>query len=106
MLATFTLTCFALIFFRSDDIPNALVHVRGIFTASLFSWPEVPKVTPLALAGLFMLVEWFGREQRFALERMALSWPRWCRWSFYLVIVFAIGFFMYPGEIPFIYFQF
>ncbi|MBL7953824.1 MAG: MBOAT family protein [Flavobacteriales bacterium] len=106
MLATFMLTCFAWIFFRSDDIPSAMAHVGGIFSASLFTWPQVPKVTPLALAALFMVVEWLGREQRFALERLATSWPRWGRWSLYVVIVFAIGFFMYPGEIPFIYFQF
>ncbi|MGV3636605.1 MAG: MBOAT family O-acyltransferase, partial [Flavobacteriales bacterium] len=106
MLLTFLLTCFAWIFFRAKDVPTAVQYVSGIFDPTFLTWPVVPKATPLALVALFMLGEWCGREHRHTLERFGLGWPRWSRWSFYVLVVFAIGFFMYPGAIPFIYFQF
>jgi alginate O-acetyltransferase complex protein AlgI len=41
MGTTFGLTVFAWIFFRSDSVSSAFAYIKGIFTKSLFSFPEV-----------------------------------------------------------------
>lgn len=106
MGTTFLLTCVAWVFFRANDLHSAFLYLKGILHPSLFSVPEMGKVTTLLLVALFVLMEWSGRTHGSALEGIGLSWPRWLRWSFYVLLVFATGFLMYPGEIPFIYFQF
>jgi hypothetical protein len=80
-----------------------------MFSASLFSLPEFPKfwkaVMVLCLTVIFMLVEWIGRENHYAISTFGLKWPRLLRWGMYYLIIIAI--FVFAGEEQeFIYFQF
>ena len=105
ILTTFSLTVFAWIFFRADNITHAFSYIKGIFTSSLLS---VPTILPFSLFGLlafFMTVEWVGRGEAYALEALGSRWKRSLRWGFYYVIIFLIFFFM-GKEQEFIYFQF
>jgi hypothetical protein len=62
-------------------------------------------LTTLVLCALFMLLEWQGRTQLYAIERLGLTWKRPWRWAFYYVLILAI--FLFGGEQQqFIYFQF
>ncbi|WP_010182261.1 MBOAT family O-acyltransferase [Aquimarina agarilytica] len=110
ILATFGLTVFAWIFFRAETISHALKYISGIWSPSLFKAPnfnEIPKALVLLLIiGIFMLVEWIGRQNEYAIEKIGLTWRRPLRWSFYALIIFVIGMFMQTEETPFIYFQF
>ncbi|WP_243732447.1 MBOAT family O-acyltransferase [Pedobacter metabolipauper] len=105
MLLTFGLTVFAWIIFRAENISHAYQYIKGIFSRSLFTVPDILPKTVLILTGVFMLMEWFGREQQFAIARAGAGWPRPLRWVFYLVLVQFIIF--YAGkEQQFIYFEF
>jgi len=51
------------------------------------------------------MIEWFGREQQYAIARFGLKWYRPLRWAFYYCLLMAI--FLFAGkEQQFIYFQF
>ncbi len=104
---TFILTIFAFIFFRSDTLHNAFRYISGIFSKSLFVAPEIPPkaILTLGITGLFFLVEWFGREQRFALEQINLRFAKPTRWAFYFVLILSM-FYLGGKEQAFIYFQF
>ncbi|MES2480151.1 MAG: MBOAT family O-acyltransferase [Bacteroidota bacterium] len=102
---TFSLTVFAWIFFRSDNISAAFHYIAGIFSSSLFSIPTVRPSILFCILAVFMLVEWLGREQQFALEQFALKWNRAIRWSMYYTIILAIFYFAISDQ-QFIYFQF
>jgi D-alanyl-lipoteichoic acid acyltransferase DltB (MBOAT superfamily) len=104
---TFMLTVFAWIFFRADSLHHAFQYISGIFSNSLFSIPDIePKaLISLFIAGLFFLVEWHGREQQFALERLNLQFGKPVRWAFYFVLILTI-FYWGGKEQAFIYFQF
>ena len=105
ILLTFSLTVFAWIFFRADNITHAFSYIKGIFTSSLLS---VPTILPFSLFGLlafFMTIEWMGRGEQYAIEAIGARWKRPVRWGFYYVIIFLIFFFM-GKEQEFIYFQF
>lgn len=103
---TFLLTCFAWVFFRAADMSTALTYLKGMVDPSLFTLPHVGKLTTVAMIVPFMALEWVGREDRFALQRLGTAWHRAWRWVLYILLIFTVGFFMRPEEVPFIYFQF
>ena len=102
---TFSLTMFAWIFFRSNNIENAINYISEIFSFSTFTIPEVrPKITILLIM-IFILIEWLGREQQFAIQNLGCKWKRPMRYLMYYAIIIAI--FWFGGkEQQFIYFQF
>ncbi len=107
MAITFGLTTLAWIFFRADNLIHALTYLNGLFQdiASYFqieSYWEFKKI--LVIIGLFVVVEWLGREGEYAIESMNFSRP--LRWLVYLMIgilIFTIGSF---NKTEFIYFAF
>ncbi|WP_308424947.1 MBOAT family O-acyltransferase [Emticicia aquatilis] len=113
MLLTFTLTIFAWIFFRAENISHALNYISDIFSSSLFSTPKFDDMRQvlviLILIVLFMLIEWTGREDLYAIEKFALKYKRSIRYIFYYIIISAIfiSILLSTGkEQQFIYFQF
>jgi hypothetical protein len=61
--------------------------------------------TILGLILIFIVLEWQGREQPYALATLGLKWPKYLRYAMYYIIVLAI--FWFGGkEQDFIYFQF
>lgn len=105
MGTTFSLTVFAWIFFRSDDLSSAINYISGIISPSLFSIPhQIPKVLGLLLP-VFLIIEWIGRENQFAIEKIGLRWIRPVKWSFYFILIICILLFQ-GAEQVFIYFQF
>lgn len=108
ILITFTLIVFTWIFFRAENVGHAFSYISGIFDSSLFSFPQLKKaaLATLVLIVFFMMIEWKGRENNYAIEKMLLSKNRWIRWSFYAFIIMLISLFMQTNETPFIYFQF
>lgn len=105
MTTTFLLTVLAWIFFRAESLQHAFFYLSGMLSKSLFTIPTIRPTIPILLIAAFMLVEWMGREQKYAIERLGISWYRPFRWSFYYVLVLFI--FVYSGkEQQFIYFQF
>jgi alginate O-acetyltransferase complex protein AlgI len=105
MVITFALTVFAWIFFRANNVTHALIYIKDMFSPSLFSKPKVISYTVIMLVVLFIIIEWIGREQQYALAKFGLKWPRVLRWSFYYVLIIVILLFM-GKEQEFIYFQF
>ncbi len=102
---TFNLTVFAWIFFRSSDISHAISFISGIFSNSFFSLPTIhPKQVLLSII-IFMIIEWFGREEEFAISKFGLHLPKAVRYLFYYILIITI-FYASGGEQQFIYFQF
>ncbi|WP_249219837.1 MBOAT family protein [Chitinophaga sp. HK235] len=106
---TFSLTVIAWVFFRAKSIEAAFSYLSGMFSWSLFSKPDIQSghavVIQLVLITLFMLVEWCGRENRYAIETLGLNWKKPVRYAFYYAVVIAV--FWFAGkEQQFIYFQF
>jgi len=106
ILLTFGLTVFAWIFFRAENIDHAFSYISEIFSASLFTIPEVRPRNLILLILVFVFIEWLGREGQYAIAHIGYKWNRPLRWTFYSLIIFAIGMFMPSVESPFIYFQF
>ncbi len=103
---TFLLTVFAWIFFRAKSIQQAFDYIAGIFSKKLFGSFEIDVPKKLfAVIALFMLIEWMGREGKYAIERAGANFPKAVRWSFYYMIIAAILALTGSGQ-QFIYFQF
>ena len=109
ILITFGLTVFAWIFFRAENIKHAINYISQIFSNSLFTFPIYDKddyAKPIFLLILiFIIIEWFGRKQEYAIANLSLLKHKVFRYAFYYAIIFII--FWFGGEQQeFIYFQF
>lgn len=109
MLTTFFLTVIAWVFFRAENVQHALEYLQGMLSSSLFELPQYSNwrrsFEVLVLIGIFLLLEWRGRKEQYAIEKWMFNASKWMRRGVYLLIAFAIM--LYAGkEEAFIYFQF
>ncbi len=110
MFITFTLTVFAWIFFRAENIHHAFRYIKGIFTGSWMklpntSLPQLFVLQMVLITVVFIAIEWQGRNHKYAIENMALKQPKIIRRIAYVGIVLLITLFL-GSEQQFIYFQF
>ncbi len=113
MILTFGLTVFAWIFFRAKNIEHAWEIISSIFSKTIFILPKGSdfintSLHPLMiflLLGIFILIEWIGREQQFAIAKLGLKWNIFYRWFFYTIISLTI-ILLSGSKQEFIYFQF
>lgn len=104
VILTFSLTVFAWIFFRANSLDHAIHFISKIFTRSFFTLPKID-TDILILLPLFIIIEWFGREEHYALEKITVNWYRPLRWGMYFIIIMFV--ICYAGSNQqFIYFQF
>ena len=114
MIFTFSLTVFAWIFFRADDINHAVEYIHDMLTGFKYKWSYVQTINlvhweigytfPLTLL-VFVVFEWLGRESQYAIEYTGFKWNRILRYMIYYLIVIAILWFGGKDQ-QFIYFQF
>lgn len=103
IILTYIITLFALIIFRNNTLENAWHYFTNIFTKSFF---EIPSgLTPVPYIAIFMIIEWAGRRNEFAIERIPVK-SRLVRWCFYWALLIAIAFATNVRSQQFIYFQF
>ena len=109
MGSTFLLITLTWVFFRSDSIEQAFTYFKGLADMSLFSLPPTENMLILKclifISGM-LIVEWIGRNNRFGLEKIAITWKKPLRWACYLFIVILILLSVKAEGTPFIYFQF
>ena len=95
MLLTFGLTVFAWIFFRAENIEHALNYISEIFSKSLFTIPNgsdfintgIHPFTITSLIILFMMIEWNGRENKYAIEKLGVKWRSPFRYLMYYSVL-------------------
>ncbi|MGG7440087.1 MBOAT family O-acyltransferase [Chryseobacterium arthrosphaerae] len=105
MTVTFSLAVLAWIFFRAENISHAFSYISGIFSRSLFSVPSITPRLLMLLIIIFMVIEWLGREQQYAIAKLGLQWKSPVRYAMYYAIIIAIFWFAGKDQ-QFIYFQF
>lgn len=109
ILRTFLLTVIAWIFFRAEDISQAISYLLRVFDYSLLSIPQLitPKIDmvfTLFLIIFFIIIEWLNREKEYGLEISHLSKIK--RWGTYILLIILIITFGVFNKTDFIYFQF
>jgi len=111
---TFIFIVFTWIFFRAENISQAISYISAFFSPSLFSVPYIieadtglailPKLFMLVLCA-FIAVEWIARKQQYTLAYFGMKWKKPLRYAIYYAMIIAI--LWYGGrEQQFIYFQF
>jgi D-alanyl-lipoteichoic acid acyltransferase DltB (MBOAT superfamily) len=110
MLFTFAMVVLAWVFFRADTIGHAVDYIARIASPSLLSVPETPKgmlnlLRVVLFPVVFILIEWAGRKDQYALETLGFGWHPYIRRAFYFILALVILLFSGTEE-AFIYFQF
>ncbi|PID26355.1 MAG: membrane-bound O-acyltransferase family protein [Candidatus Cloacimonadota bacterium] len=109
MLLTFGLTVFSWIFFRAENLTHAFSYISGILSISIIEIPKFPRmeraIITIFMICIFVIVEWLGRDQQFAIQNLGSKWKRPFRYFMYYTIITAI-FLLCEKDQQFIYFQF
>ncbi|RPA68414.1 MBOAT family protein [Cyclobacteriaceae bacterium YHN15] len=107
ILVTFSLVTLGWIFFRSPDLSAAVGYTQGLFDMSIFQMPQMDIRVYLfmILVMVFIVLEWGGRREEFAIQKMAFHKPVIIRYGLYYGLVMAVFLFA-RKEQEFIYFQF
>ena len=110
MINTFMLTVFAWIFFRAENISHAFSYINTIFSELIFTIPEFQNMKQagitLLLIMFFMIIEWFGRKEKYAYENIKNINDTFKRHVIYILTIVIILMFGNFQENQFIYFQF
>lgn len=109
---TFGLTVLAWIFFRAESVGHAVSYIIKMFSPSIltisgadFLAVGIHPITIITLILIFIIIEWFGRDNQFAIQKIGITWKSPIRYAMYYAIIFLI--FWFAGEEQqFIYFQF
>ena len=105
MLITFGLTVIAWVFFRAENVSMAISYLSKIANISLFTIPEIRPTDLFVFLIIFIVVEWAGRRDLYAIERLWFKYPKPVRIVIYYTIAMLL--FLYGGSAQeFIYFQF
>ncbi|PWW29907.1 MULTISPECIES: MBOAT family O-acyltransferase [unclassified Chryseobacterium] len=104
ILITFSATCIAWIFFRSESVLQAFEYIKRIFSLELFSLPAQMPVKVFALTACMLIIEWINREQFHGLQIRRFN--PWVRRILYGIIIYIILRYANFGNNEFIYFQF
>ncbi|MGI9652186.1 MBOAT family O-acyltransferase [Chryseobacterium sp. RLHN22] len=109
VILTFSLIAFSWIFFRADNITHALSYISKIFSQTLFTLPRFENMKDafvvIFIVSIFMLIEWKGRGQEYAIAKIGIKRPSYFRYTFYFAILFVL-FWFGGNQQQFIYFQF
>lgn len=113
MLLTFLLSTLAWIFFRSESVGQAGNYIFRMFGELLsakgktqaFSLVQKQGYFFILILALFFIIEWFGREEQFALAKLGFKWPPVLRYALYCSLI-ACLFYLSGRDQQFIYFQF
>lgn len=109
MIGTFGLTVLAWVLFRAENVGHGFSIISEILSSSLFSLPAFEgkqrAAIVLLLIAIFMLIEWNGRDEDYAIANLGMKWKRPVRYALYYGIMFALVWFQGEQQ-EFIYFQF
>lgn len=114
ILVTFSITCIAWVFFRADNISRALTYIHNLFyglalktkyveTLNYIYWDF--DISLFLLISLFLIMEWKGKNNEYAIEKTLIQSRSWLRYTFYYLLIFSLFLFGSNSE-QFIYFQF
>lgn len=109
IVLTFSIVCLSWVFFRAESIKDAFSYINSFLTQSILCVPNFDHLKGALFTSIlliiFIIIEWFGRENNFAIEVLGSKNRHAQRYAFYYFLILLILF--YSGnEQEFIYFQF
>ena len=116
MLTTFTLTVFAWIFFRAENLSHAFSYIGGIFSMSFFESFQIIRslndlfdlVTTITLVITLLILEWLTRNYKHPMEYFYKNKINniFRYFVYFLIILTIILFGNFIDNQQFVYFQF
>ena len=109
MGVTFLAVAMTRFFYRSDTLTQALSMYKTIFSKSFFSLPSITNTRGSVLVMLmffFFLIEWLGKDNKYAIATIFKNNSQTLRWLFYSFIISMITLYGIGDGIRFIYFNF
>jgi len=109
IIITFGLTLIAWVFFRAENVSEALSYLSVIFSQSLFTRSQIFPIDFILIILVFLLIEWFNREKLHPLNFSSIKNKKsitFLRVSGICILIWAIILWGVFDNKEFIYFQF
>ena len=100
---TFTVLALARIFFRAQNVTEALHYLNKTFSPDVFYKPDISRGI-IALLFAYLFIEWLQRDKQHVLDISFIKY-RAIRYGIYCSLLFAILYFAGQGK-TFLYFRF
>lgn len=107
IILTFSLTTFAWIFFRSENIYHSVNYIERIFNPHFFSLSSIittKMIVIMMILLIFITTEWMNRDKNYALQLESNS-SKLFKYTIYIALIVSIAWFRGSSQY-FIYFQF
>ncbi len=104
-IITFSLTCFAWIFFRAESLNHAFDYISYLFTKTILLKPEILPNQLILILSTFIFIEWKSRHKEHVLANIHEKYATSLRWLIYFIIIICI-ILLADEKQEFIYFQF
>ncbi|QXP69642.1 MBOAT family protein [Polaribacter sp. R2A056_3_33] len=102
IIATFSVTCLAWVFFRAETITEAIQYIGSIFDISNFLPSVIRQKRMFPVLFIFILIEWLSRR-----DEIVVVFKNKFRYVFYILFIFMILYYSSDSnKTSFIYFQF
>lgn len=105
MISTFLPVMLTFVFFKSATATQAFQYYGKMFTKTIISMPAAFPLYIAGFVGIFILLEWSGRSQEYAMKKAFSKFPMVFQLLFYFTLLATIFVFS-AKEQQFIYFQF
>ncbi len=107
--SNFILVMLTFVFFKYQNLDDAWNYLATIFSKSLFSVPDFSgmkhAIITIVLIIIFTCIEWMGKADEYAIQRIVDNYKKPLRYLFYYLIILSL--FWFSGEEhQFIYLQF
>ncbi len=102
---TYVLVTLCWVFFRAENMSQALDVFKSIFSKSLFTIPSIRPSLPLISILILIIIEWITKNKSYPLENIEKSVNQLLRYFIYIIFMIVVLFF-YGANQQFIYFQF
>ncbi|MDD2891086.1 MAG: MBOAT family protein [bacterium] len=106
VIITFGLVSFAWIFFRADNISNAIYIIKHLFCFNLSGLSSINGKKEAILAIVFMEFVYFIQGRYGSIRHILSEKPLWIRWTIYYMLILSIIFLGVFNRSKFIYFKF
>lgn len=105
MISTYIPVMMTFVFFKSTTATQAFQYYGKMFTKTIFTAPASFPLYIAGFVGIFILLEWTGRSQDYAMKKTFSKFPVVFQMLFYFTLLATIFVFS-AKEQQFIYFQF
>lgn len=111
IVQTYLIVVSTFVLFKAESLEFAFSYYAHLFTTTIYRFPVYKGGSTVdnylfILVGFTIVIEWFNRNEEFAVKSVLKKQPKFIRWTFFSLLVTAVLLLSKSNQSAFLYFQF